>query len=59
MVFSKGFTTGLITGAVVGGIVGMCADPIKDKDSKKIKKSAGSIIRSVGNMIDGISDMHN
>lgn len=55
---SKGFTAGLITGAVVGGICGMVMDPIKDKETKKIRKNAGNIIRSVGNIVDGFSDMH-
>jgi gas vesicle protein len=54
---SKGFTTGLLTGAVVGGIMGMLMDPIKDKESKKLRSSAGTIVHSVGNIIDGIADM--
>ena len=57
MVFFKGFTTGLLTGAVVGGMMGAMMDPIKDSDSKKIKKNAGSLIHSVGNIIDGIVEM--
>lgn len=59
MIFSKGFTTGLFTGAVVGGIMGMCIDPLKDKDSKRIKRSAGKIVHSVENMADSFSNMHN
>lgn len=54
---AKGFTTGLLTGAVVGGIMGMVMDPIKDRESKKMRKSAGSIIHSVGNIVDGFADM--
>lgn len=54
---AKKFTTGLITGAIVGGIMGMVIDPIKDKESNKMRKSAGSIIHSVGNIIDGFTDM--
>lgn len=59
MIFSKGFTTGLFTGAVVGGIMGACIDPLKDKDSRRIKKSAGKIAHSVENMANNFSDMHN
>ena len=36
----------------------MVMDPIKDKETKKIRKNAGNIIRSVGNIVDGFSDMH-
>ena len=57
MISFKGFTTGLMAGAVVGGIMGAVIDPLKDKESKKIHKSAGSIMHSVGNLIDGFSDM--
>lgn len=57
MICFKGFTAGLISGAVVGGIVGMVMDPIKDHESKKLKKSAGNIIHSVGNIVDGIAEM--
>lgn len=58
MIFSKGFTTGLLTGAVVGGIMGMCIDPLKDKDSQRMRKSAGKIVHSMENMADSISCMH-
>ena len=57
MIQFKGFTSGLLTGAVVGGIMGMVIDPMKDNESKKLKKNAGSIIHSVGNIVDGIADM--
>lgn len=57
MICFKGFTTGLITGAVVGGVMGMIIDPMKDGSSKKLKKSAGTIIHSVGNIVDSVADM--
>lgn len=59
MIFSKGFTTGLLAGAVVGGIAGMCMDPLKDKDSKKLKKTASSIVNSMENVASGMKSMHN
>ena len=58
MIFSKGFVTGLFMGAVAGGIMGMCIDPLKDKDSEKMRKSAGKIVHSVENMADSLSTMH-
>ncbi len=57
MISFKNFTTGLMAGAVAGGILGMVLDPLKDKESKKLHKSAGNIMHSVGNIIDGFSDM--
>lgn len=58
MIFSKGFATGLFTGAVVGAVMGMCIDPLKDKDSQRMRKSAGKIVNSMENMADTISCMH-
>ncbi|MGM9551677.1 MAG: hypothetical protein ACI3XA_05420 [Clostridia bacterium] len=57
MFCSKGFTTGLFTGAVIGSVVGALMDPMKDKDSKKLKKGAGTIIHSVGNIVDSVAEM--
>lgn len=54
---AKRFTAGLVTGAVIGGIMGMIIDPVKDKDTKKIRHGAGSLIHTVGNIVDGLSDM--
>lgn len=54
MAHFKGFTAGMLAGAAVGSLVGMALDPLKDKDSKKLKQSAGSFISSMG---DAMSDM--
>ncbi|MBR5535111.1 MAG: YtxH domain-containing protein [Clostridia bacterium] len=54
MILSKGFVTGLLTGAVAGGIMGMCIDPLKDKDSRRLRKSAGKIIHSMENMAENM-----
>ncbi len=54
---AKRFTAGLLTGAVIGGVVGMIIDPIKDKESKKLHRGAGSILHTVGNIVDGLADM--
>ena len=53
---TKGFTTGLLTGAVIGGAIGMFMDPVKDRESRKIKKSAGDLIHSVSNVVEGLSE---
>lgn len=58
MIFSKGFATGLLTGAVVGSVMGMCIDPLKDKDSQRMRRSAGKIVHSMENMADNLSGMH-
>ena len=58
MFLSKGFATGLLTGDVVGSIVGMCVDPLKDKDSQRMRKSAGKIVQSMENMADNLSCMN-
>lgn len=55
----KWFTTGLVTGAVVGSVMGMLIDPLKDCNAKKIKKSAGNIIHSVGNIVDTMTEDKN
>ena len=52
----RGFTTGLLAGAVLGGMLGMFFDPVKDKDSRQMKKSAGSFIHSVGNAVEGMRE---
>lgn len=52
MIHFKNFATGLLAGAAVGGIMGMVLDPLKDKDSKKLKKNAGSLMHSAMNVID-------
>lgn len=54
MIHFKGFTAGLLAGAAVGSLMGMVLDPLKDKDSKKLRQSAGELIDSVGN---AMSDM--
>ena len=58
MFLSKGVATGLLTGAGVGSIVGMCVDPLKDKDSQRMRKSAGKIVQSMENMADNLSCMN-
>lgn len=53
----KGFTTGLIAGAVLGAAVGMVADPIKDKQHKKMMRSKDNMFKTIGGMIDSFMHM--
>ncbi len=54
---SVSFGTGVITGLVAGAVVGMLADPLKDKDTKKIQNHTGGIFKSIGSAIDSMFDM--
>ncbi len=46
--------TGLITGTVIGTMTGMIMDPLKDKQKKKIARSADGVFKSIGCAIDNI-----
>ncbi len=48
------FTIGMLTGIIIGAGVGMLMDPIKDKQSKTMKKSATKAFRTLGSIIDTI-----
>ena len=54
---SKGFTTGLIAGAVLGAAVGMIADPIKDKQQKKMVREKDNMFKMIGGVIDSFLHM--
>lgn len=51
------FGAGVLTGLVAGAVMGMIADPIKDKDAKKIKCHTGGVFKSIGTVIDNMFDM--
>ncbi|MBO5008530.1 MAG: YtxH domain-containing protein [Clostridia bacterium] len=53
---SKGFLGGIVTGALLGAAVGMLADPISDKQHRKIKSSASHMFKTIGAVIDGVMD---
>ena len=53
---SISFGAGVLTGLVAGAVAGMLADPIKDKDAKKMYGSAGGVFKSIGSVIDSIFD---
>ncbi len=48
------FMAGLLSGMVMGAAIGMIADPIKDKQSRAMKKGAGKAFRTLGSIIDTI-----
>ncbi len=53
---SKGFLGGVACGAVIGAAIGMLADPINDKQHKKICSSANHMFKTIGTVIDGIME---
>ena len=50
----KGFLGGLACGAILGAAMGMLADPINDKQHKKMKASASNMFKTIGCMIDSV-----
>ena len=48
------FTAGMIAGIMIGAVTGMLMDPIKDKQSKVMKKGASKAFRTLGSIIDTI-----
>ncbi|MDO4563185.1 MAG: hypothetical protein Q4C12_05060 [Clostridia bacterium] len=53
----NGFSKGLITGIVVGGVAGMLVDPMKDRESNKMRHGVGAVFRGMGNIIDSLAEM--
>jgi gas vesicle protein len=51
---SKGFWGGIIAGTMIGAAIGMLADPINDKQHKKINTSASHMFKTIGAVVDGI-----
>ena len=48
----KNFYTGMIAGAAIGAIAGMIIDPLNDKQSKEMRKTAKGVFTSIGNIMD-------
>lgn len=53
----SGFFKGMATGLVVGATVTMIADPISDKQHKKISKKSHDTFKNIGSMIDNAMSM--
>lgn len=48
------FMAGMVSGVMLGAVVGMLVDPIKDKQSRAMKKGASKAFRTLGGIIDTI-----
>ncbi len=48
----KNFYTGMIAGATIGAIAGMLIDPMNDKQSKAMKKTAKGLFSTIGSAMD-------
>ena len=53
---TKGFFGGLACGALIGAAIGMLADPMTDKQHKKLKSSANHMFKTVGTVIDSVME---
>ena len=53
---SKGFLGGIACGAVIGAAIGMLADPINDKQHRKMRNSANHMFKTIGTVLDGIME---
>lgn len=53
------FGAGMLTGLVVGAVTGMLADPLKDKDSKKLQTQGKGLFKSIGGVIDNMFESKN
>lgn len=54
---NSGFVKGIATGMVVGAAVAMFADPLSDKQHKKLQKKTEGVFRNIGGLIDTALDM--
>jgi len=52
----KGFLGGMACGAILGATIGMLADPINDKQHRKMKSCANSMFRTIGTVIDSVME---
>ena len=50
----KMFISGLVTGAVIGAAAGMIADPLKEKQKKKIARATDGVFKTIGCAIDSM-----
>lgn len=50
---TKNFLCAMTAGAIVGAVMGMVIDPINDRQHKKIHRSANSMFKTLGTIVDG------
>ncbi len=48
----KNFYTGMIAGVAIGTVAGMILDPLSDKQSREMKKTAKGLFASIGGAVD-------
>ncbi len=53
---SKKFWGGIICGAVVGATIGMLADPISDRQHRKMKSCANNLFKTIGSVMDSVME---
>ncbi len=53
---SKRFLSGVACGTLLGAAIGMLADPINDKQHKKLRTNANHIFKTIGTVVDGIME---
>ena len=54
---SQGFLKGMAAGMVLGACAAMVADPISDRQHRKLCKKTEGMFRNIGNIIDTAVDM--
>ncbi len=52
MVPMKNFYTGMIAGVALGAVAGIIIDPLNDKQSKEMRKTAKGFFASIGTAMD-------
>lgn len=54
---TSGFLKGMATGLVVGAAVTMVADPLSDRQRKKIVKKTEGVFKNIGSVVDTAMDI--
>ena len=52
----KGFWGGIACGAIIGATIGMLADPITDKQHRRLKTKANNMFKTIGTVIDSVME---
>lgn len=52
------FFKGIIAGSIFGAAMGMIFDPTRSqRDTNHLKKKAGKLVKTAGNIIENLTDM--
>ena len=52
----KGFWGGIACGAIIGAAIGMLADPMTDKQHRRLKTKANNMFKTIGTVIDSVME---